>query len=137
MSGAVFASCSLVAAWLAGLAAAAVLADSVTLQPRATVLRSDEFSVGVLGEISSGAEGEYVVVKGKECGIPGALLPRPQWRDDSRGRPLRGFGPHPYEDHPARRVERGREPHRCRHSARERQAHEGGRRLPRLVDQRC
>ena len=65
---------SLVAAWLACLAAAAVLADSVTLQPRATVLRTNEFSVGVVGDISSGAEGEYVVVKGKECGIPGAFF---------------------------------------------------------------
>ena len=53
---------------------AAVLADSVTLQTRATVLRTNEFSVGVLGEISGGAEGEYVVVKGKECGIPGAFF---------------------------------------------------------------
>jgi hypothetical protein len=59
---------------LAGVATAAVLVDSVTLQPRATVLRTNEFSVGVLGAISSGAEGEYVVVKGKECGIPGAFF---------------------------------------------------------------
>ena len=65
---------SLVAGGLACLAAAAVLADSVTLQPRATVLRTNEFSVGVVGDISSGAEGEYVVVKGKECGIPGAFF---------------------------------------------------------------
>ena len=59
---------------LAGLATAGILADSVTLQARATVLRTNEFSVGVLGEISGGAEGEYVVVKGKECGIPGAFF---------------------------------------------------------------
>ncbi len=59
---------------LAGVATAAILVDSVTLQPRATVLRTNEFSVGVLGAISSGAEGEYVVVKGKECGIPGAFF---------------------------------------------------------------
>ena len=65
---------SLFAGGLASLATAAVLADSVTLQPRAAVLRTNEFSVGVLGEISSGAEGEYVVVKGKECGIPGAFF---------------------------------------------------------------
>jgi hypothetical protein len=65
---------SLVAVSLAGLATAAVLVDSVTLQTRATVLRTNEFSVGVLGGISSGAEGEYVVVKGKECGIPGAFF---------------------------------------------------------------
>ena len=64
----------LMAAWLAGLAAAGPVADSVTLHPRATVLRSDEFSLGVAGRISSGAEGEYVVVKGKECGIPGAFF---------------------------------------------------------------
>jgi hypothetical protein len=64
----------LAAASLAGLATAGVLADSITLQPRATVLRSGEFSVGVAGQISSGAEGEYVVVKGKECGIPGAFF---------------------------------------------------------------
>jgi len=63
-----------VATMLAGLAAAGVLADSVTLQPRASVLRSDEYGVGVVGDISSGAEGEYVVVKGKECGIPGAFF---------------------------------------------------------------
>jgi hypothetical protein len=59
---------------LAGVAAAGLFADSVTLQPRATALRTNEFSVGVLGEISGGAEGEYVVVKGKECGIPGAFF---------------------------------------------------------------
>jgi hypothetical protein len=64
----------LVAAAFAGLATAGVLADSVTLQPRATILRSGEFSVGVLGQISGGAAGEYVVVKGKECGIPGAFF---------------------------------------------------------------
>ena len=68
------AAAGLFAAALAGLAAAGVLVDSVTLQPRATVLRTNEFSVGVLGAISSGAEGEYVVVKGKECGIPGAFF---------------------------------------------------------------
>ena len=51
-----------------------MLADSVTLQPRATVLRSGEFMVGVLGQISSGAEGEYVVVRGKECGVPGSFF---------------------------------------------------------------
>ena len=28
----------------------------------------------MLGAISSGVEGEYVVVKGKECGIPGAFF---------------------------------------------------------------
>jgi hypothetical protein len=67
-------ACGLVAASVAGLAAAGVLADSVTLRPRASVLRSGEFGVGVLGEISSGAEGEYVVVTGKECGIPGAFF---------------------------------------------------------------
>ncbi len=73
MKRAVIAS-GLLAATAAGLAAAGVLADSITLQPRATVLRSDEYSVGVVGDISSGAEGEYVVVKGKECGIPGAFF---------------------------------------------------------------
>ncbi len=46
----------------------------MTLQLRANVLRSNEYSVGVVGDISSGAEGEYVVVKGKECGIPGAFF---------------------------------------------------------------
>ena len=64
---------SLVAVSLSGLATAAAVADSVTMRPRATVLRSNEFNVGVLGAISNGAEGEYVVVKGKECGIPGAF----------------------------------------------------------------
>jgi hypothetical protein len=63
-----------VAAVAAGLAAASLATDSVTLQARATVLRSNEYSVGVVGDISSGAEGEYVVVKGKECGIPGAFF---------------------------------------------------------------
>jgi hypothetical protein len=67
------AACTLVAIMLAGLATAAILADSVTMRARATVLRSGEFSVGVFGTISSGAEGEYVVVKGFECGIPGAF----------------------------------------------------------------
>jgi hypothetical protein len=63
---------ALLAAALAGLATAAALADSVTLQARSTVLRTGEFGVGVFGTISSGAEGEYVAVTGKECGIPGA-----------------------------------------------------------------
>ena len=65
---------ALCAGILASLATAGALADSITLQPRTTVLRTNEFSVGVLGGISSGAEGEYVVVKGKECGIPGAFF---------------------------------------------------------------
>jgi hypothetical protein len=65
---------SLVALSLAGLAAAAAVADNVTMRPRATVLRSGEYSVGVLGSISNGAEGEYVAVRGKECGIPGAFF---------------------------------------------------------------
>jgi hypothetical protein len=73
MKGAVAAS-GLLAAAFGGLAAAAVHADTVTLQPRATLIRSSEYSVGVLGAISSGSEGEYVVVKGKECGIPGAFF---------------------------------------------------------------
>jgi hypothetical protein len=60
------------AAILAGLGVASPLADSVTLQTRSTVLRTGEFGVGVFGTISSGAEGEYVAVTGKECGIPGA-----------------------------------------------------------------
>jgi hypothetical protein len=65
---------SLVAVSFAGLATAAVLADTVTLQPRASIIRSGEYSIGVVGSVSSGAEGEYVVVKGKECGIPGAFF---------------------------------------------------------------
>ncbi len=73
MTPAVFVS-GLVAASLAGLAAAGILVDTVTLQLRATVLRSDEYGVGVVGDISSSAEGEYVVVKGKGCGIPGAFF---------------------------------------------------------------
>ena len=68
------AASGLVAATLAGLAAAGPLADSVTMQARATVLRSGEYSVGVFGQVSSGAEGEYVAVLGKECGIPGAFF---------------------------------------------------------------
>jgi hypothetical protein len=65
---------ALAAVTLAGVAAAAPLADSVSMQARATVLRTGESSVGVFGSISSGAEGEYVVVKGKECGIPGGFF---------------------------------------------------------------
>jgi len=65
---------SLVVAASAGLAAAGVLADSVTMRARSTVLRSNEFGVGVFGTISSAAEGEYVAVRGKECGIPGAFF---------------------------------------------------------------
>jgi hypothetical protein len=68
------AASTLVAALLAGLATAAVLADSVTMRTRATVLRSGEFSVGVSGTISNGAEGEYVTVRGLECGVPGAFF---------------------------------------------------------------
>ena len=70
----VVAATVLLAAVLAGLAAASPLADSVTLQARATVLRTGEYSVGVFGQVSSGAEGEYVAVLGKECGIPGAFF---------------------------------------------------------------
>jgi hypothetical protein len=73
MRRAFFAS-GLVAATLAGLATAAVLTDSVTIQARANILRSAEAFVGVVGQISSGVEGEYVVVKGKECGIPGSFF---------------------------------------------------------------
>lgn len=65
---------SALAAVPAGLAAAAVFAEGVTLQTRALVVRSNEYSVGVVGDISSGAEGEYVVVRGKECGVPGAFF---------------------------------------------------------------
>jgi hypothetical protein len=65
---------ALVAASLAGVAAAEVLADSVTMRARASVLRSGEFSVGMFGAVSNGAEGEYVAVKGLECGIPGAFF---------------------------------------------------------------
>jgi hypothetical protein len=68
------ASAALVAAVLAGLATAASIADSVTMRPRASVVRSGEYSVGVLGAVSSGTEGEYVAIKGKECGIPGAFF---------------------------------------------------------------
>ncbi len=82
----------------------------MTLQPRATVLRTNEFSVGVLGAISSGAEGEYVVVKGKECGIPGAFFRGLGGATTLAGGGYEASVPHPYEDHAARRVERGREP---------------------------
>ena len=67
-------ACALVAASLAGLAVAASLADSITMRPRAAVVRSNEFAVGVLGTISSSTEGEYVTVQGKECGVPGAFF---------------------------------------------------------------
>ena len=65
---------ALLAGAFAGVGVAAVLADTVTLQPRASIVRSGEYSIGVVGNISSGVEGEYVVVKGKECGIPGAFF---------------------------------------------------------------
>jgi hypothetical protein len=65
---------ALAATMLAGIATAAAVADDVSLRPRATVIRSSEYSVGVLGAVSSGAEGEYVTIKGKECGIPGAFF---------------------------------------------------------------
>jgi hypothetical protein len=64
----------LVVAVAAGLAAAAVLADSVTLRVSETVLSTRTASVGASGTISSGAEGEYVTIAGKECGIPGAFF---------------------------------------------------------------
>ncbi len=65
---------ALVAVAFAGLAAAAVLADSITMRASETVLRTRAASVGASGEISSGAQGEYVTVTGKECGIPGAFF---------------------------------------------------------------
>jgi hypothetical protein len=68
------AATGLLTAAFTGLAAASILADTVTLQPRTGIIRSSEYGVGVLGQISGGAEGEYVVVKGKECGIPGAFF---------------------------------------------------------------
>ena len=61
---------AVVAILSAGIAAGATT-DTVTLQARSTILRTGEFGVGVYGTIS-GAEGEYVAVTGKECGIPGA-----------------------------------------------------------------
>ena len=64
---------ALLAAALAGIAVAGPTADGVTMRAQTTILRSNEFYVGMLGTISSGAEGEYVVVKGKECGVPGAF----------------------------------------------------------------
>jgi hypothetical protein len=73
MRRAVLAS-ALVAGVVTGLGAAGILADSVTMQASETVLRTGVFSVGVSGRISSGAEGEYVAVMGKECGIPGAFF---------------------------------------------------------------
>ena len=74
MTKAVLAAVLLVLSAISGLATAAVLADSVTMRARASVVRSTEYSVGVLGGISNAAEGEYVSVKGKECGIPGAFF---------------------------------------------------------------
>jgi hypothetical protein len=63
---------ALVGATFIGLAAASPFVDSVTMQARSTVVRGGENSVDVFGTISSGAEGEYVAVAGKECGIPGS-----------------------------------------------------------------
>jgi hypothetical protein len=65
---------SLVVAVFAGLAAASPFADSVTLRVSETVLRTRSASVGASGAISSGQEGEYVTVTGKECGIPGSFF---------------------------------------------------------------
>jgi hypothetical protein len=65
---------ALVAAALAGLAAAGQAADSVTMRVSETVLRTREASVGASGTISSAADGEYVTVAGKECGIPGSFF---------------------------------------------------------------
>jgi hypothetical protein len=59
---------------LAGLATAGVLADSVTIRAQSTVLRASDINVLVVGGISSGAEGEPVSVRGKECGVPGAFF---------------------------------------------------------------
>jgi hypothetical protein len=68
------AAASFVAGALAGLATAGALADSITMRASETVLRTRVSSVEASGEISSGAEGEYVTVTGKECGIPGAFF---------------------------------------------------------------
>ena len=68
------AAVALCAGVLASLATAGILADTITMRASETVLRTRAASVGVLGEISSGAEGEYVSVGGKECGIPGAFF---------------------------------------------------------------
>ena len=62
--------------WPPGLPASPppAVADTVTLQPRAGVIRSERVQRRRAGPISSGAEGEYVSVTGKECGIPGAFF---------------------------------------------------------------
>src|SRR5262245_66071991 len=63
---------ALVGVTFIGLAAASTLADSVTMQVRSAVVRMGEDHVDVFGSISSGAEGEYIAITGKECGIPGS-----------------------------------------------------------------
>jgi len=62
-----------VAGALAGLATAAVVADNVTLQPRAGIIRSSEYSVGVCWGRSRAAP-KANTSSCKECGIPGAFF---------------------------------------------------------------
>ena len=98
---------ALLAGAFAGVGVAAVLADTITLRASETVLRTRESSVGVAGEISSGAEGEYVTVKGKECGIPGAFFRALGGGTTLAGGRLRAVGAHSDEDDVACRVEGG------------------------------
>jgi hypothetical protein len=74
MRAAVVATGLAAAATLVGLATATVLADSITMRVSETVLRTRETSVGASGTVSSGVDGDYVVITGKECGIPGAFF---------------------------------------------------------------
>ena len=69
------AAAGLLAAALAGLAAAAVARrQHHDAGERRPCCARASASVGASGEISGGAEGEYVSVTGKECGIPGAFF---------------------------------------------------------------
>lgn len=71
----------------AAAAAAGPVADSVTMRPRAVVVKSNEFAVGATGAVSSGAQGEYVSITGKECGVPAGF-----WRALAGATTLAGGG---------------------------------------------
>ena len=65
---------SLVAVALAGLATAAVLADSVTLQAKRAPCFARRVQRGRVGRDLERRGGRVRVVEGKECGIPGAFF---------------------------------------------------------------
>ena len=86
----------------------------------------------MLGAISSGAEGEYVVVKGKECGIPGAFFRGLGGATTAAGGRYEASVPIRTKTTLRAEWKEAEEPDSGRHSSREHQAHEGAGRLPRL-----